>query len=184
MHPEPGNSAAPLPQSAIRDPRSPRISLIAAVARNGVIGRDNELPWRLPDDLKHFKRLTSGHTIVMGRRTWESIGARPLPNRQHIVISRDRGYEAPGASVAGSLEEALKLAADEAEVFIIGGQQIYELAMPLADRLYLTEVEADVPGDALFPALDRSRWQVVEETTHEADDRHAHAFRFVTLDRR
>jgi dihydrofolate reductase len=149
-----------------------------------VIGRDNDLPWRLPDDLKHFKQLTSGHTVVMGRRTWESIGARPLPNRRHIVISRDSGYQATGATVAGSLDAALKLAAGDAEVFIIGGQQIYALALPIADRLYLTEVDADVPGDVRFPALNRGLWRVVDEVAHPADERHAFAFRFLTLDRR
>ncbi len=130
----------------------PRLSLIVAVARNGVIGKDNRLPWHIPEDLKRFRALTMGHHIIMGRRTWESIG-RPLPGRTSVVITRDADYTASGAQVVHSLTEAVAGCAGDAEAFVIGGAEIYREALPHADRVYLTEVMADYPGDVSFPAL-------------------------------
>jgi dihydrofolate reductase len=136
-------------------------SLISAVARNRVIGINNTLPWRLPEDLQHFKRLTLGHHIVMGRKTFESLG-RPLPGRISVVISRDAGYALPqDCLLAGSLETALSLCGTDAEVFCIGGAQLYAQALPQADRLYLTEIDADFEGDAWFPEFDRSAWKAI-----------------------
>lgn len=158
----------------------PVVSLVVAVARNGVIGCDNDLPWRLPDDLKHFKAITLGKPVVMGRRTYESIG-RPLPGRENRVVSRRPGFEAPGCRVFASLEEAL--AGPEPEVMVIGGGQIYAAALPLAQRLYLTEVDAEVDGDARFPEIDPGAWREVSREMHAADERHAHAFGFRLLER-
>ncbi|MHC4218295.1 MAG: dihydrofolate reductase [Planctomycetota bacterium] len=162
-----------------------KIALVAAVADNRVIGRGNALPWRLPEDLKRFKRRTEGHTVIMGRRTWESIGGA-LPNRECVVVTRKRDYHPPGARIAGSLEEALHLAREsgEEEVFILGGAEIYTLALPDADRMYLTMVHADVDGDTHFPEYDPAEWTLIEEERHDADDRHAYAFTFRTLERR
>jgi dihydrofolate reductase len=162
----------------------PRIALVVAMARNGVIGHEGKLPWRLPDDLKHFKALTTGHTIIMGRRTWESIGGRPLPNRRHVVITRQPNYSVDGAEVVHSFEEALERTGGEAQVFVVGGQEIYELALPRAHRLYLTLVDAAPEGDARFPEVDWSQWRTVDQTDHPADERHAHGMRFTTMDRR
>jgi dihydrofolate reductase len=137
---------------------APRLTLIAAVARNGVIGQDNALPWRLPEDLKRFKALTMGHPIVMGRKTWESLG-RPLPGRNNIVITRDKNYRAEGASVVHTIDEALVAAQDATEVFVIGGAEIYTITLPRADCLQLTELDADVDGDVRFPTFDRAQWR-------------------------
>ena len=158
-------------------------SLVVAVSRNGVIGRDNRLPWKLPDDLAYFKRVTMGKPVVMGRRTWESIG-RPLPGRLNIVVTHDRGYQAPGAVVANSLEEAWKAAGDAAEVAVIGGRRIFEETLPIADRIHLTEVDAEVEGDVHFPRFDRSAWREREVERHPADARHEHPYRIVVLERR
>lgn len=157
-----------------------QLSLIAAVARNGVIGRDGALPWRLPADLARFKRLTSGHTIVMGRKTWESIG-RPLPKRTNVILSSR--LEAPsGTWVVPSLEDAIARAraAGETNLFVIGGARVYAEALPAADVLELTRVDAEVEGDVLFPDYDRRSFECVRFETHPADDTHAHAFRFET----
>ncbi len=132
----------------------PRVALIAAVGANGVLGRDNALIWRLRGDLAHFKRTTLGHPVLMGRKTWESLG-RALPGRRNLVISRDPGYAAPGAEVCASLAEALLRCAGAAEVFVIGGAQLYRAALPLAQRLWLTEVHASADGDAYFPQWER-----------------------------
>lgn len=151
--------------------RKPRLSLIAAVAANGVIGSDNALPWRLPEDLKRFKALTLGHPVIMGRRTHESIG-RPLPGRRNIVISRNKEYAASGCEVAASLGAALdacRIGNEGDEVFIIGGAQIYAEALPLARRLYLTEIRADYPGDARFPAFERGTWRETTREHHRAE---------------
>jgi dihydrofolate reductase len=134
-----------------------KLSLIVAYARNGVIGRDNALPWRLPEDLAFFKRTTTGHPVIMGRKTWDSIG-RPLPNRRNIVITRDGVWHADGTLRAASLDEAMALCADAAEAFVIGGGQIYAAALPLADAVVATEIDRDVDGDAHFPALDPADW--------------------------
>ena len=146
-----------------------RIYLVAAVAANGVIGRDNAMPWRLPEDLKHFKALTLGHPVIMGRRTWESIG-RPLPGRENIVVTRTRGYDAPGASVARSLEAAVALCAGEPVAFVIGGGELYGAALALADGLVLTEIQRDYDGDARFPEFDRSIWRETQRMPQTATD--------------
>jgi len=159
-----------------------RRSLVVAVARNGVIGRDNQLPWKLPDDMAYFKKVTMGHPVVMGRRTWESIG-KPLPGRDNIVVTHNVGYSAPGCRVVHSLAEAWHAAADAAEVSVIGGTTLFEETLPIADRIHLTEVEADVPGDTFFPPFDRARWRETEVLRHAADARHAYPFRIVVLDR-
>lgn len=137
---------------------APRIYLVAAVAANGVIGAGGRVPWHLPEDLKHFKSLTLGHPVIMGRRTWESIG-RPLPGRENIVVTRRPGFEAPGASVAASLEAALALCLGEPVVFVIGGAELYAAALPIADGLVLTEIHRDYEGDVRFPDWDRARWR-------------------------
>ncbi len=154
-----------------------RIALIAAVARNGVIGREGTLPWRLPDDLKQFKARTLGRPVVMGRKTWESL-KKPLAGRLNLVLTRQRGYVAPGAEVAGSFDEAIARAEREGagEAWVIGGADLYEVALARADRLVITHVDAEVEGDARFPEVDWSRWRVVEEEAHPADERHAYAF--------
>lgn len=151
------------------------VSLVAAVAANGVIGRDGGLPWRLPEDLRFFKRLTTGHTVIMGRKTWDELG-KPLPDRRNIVVTRNPLLSCPGAERAASLGEALGLATGDAQVFIIGGGEIYRQALPLADRMYLTEIDAAVEGDTRFPDWDRAAWRMVEERFVPADPRHAHAF--------
>ncbi|MDY0331148.1 MAG: dihydrofolate reductase [Thiomonas sp.] len=141
--------------------------LIAAVARNGVIGKEGGMPWHLPADLQHFKRLTLGHPMLMGRRTWESLG-RPLPGRRHIVISRQPGWQAPGAEQADSLQAALQRVAGDALAFVIGGAQLYAQALPLADRLELTEIDQDFEGDTRFPDWDRSRFTETARESHVA----------------
>ncbi|MDQ8022434.1 MAG: dihydrofolate reductase [Moraxellaceae bacterium] len=156
----------------------PKIALIAAVAKNGVIGRDNTLPWRLPEDLKRFKALTLGHPIIMGRKTWDSLG-RPLPGRENIVITRQAGFAAEGARVVHGLQEAIEACADKDTAFIIGGAQLYTQALPQADLLFLTEVDAEVEGDALFPPFDRLAFSETARAFHAADERHDHAYSFV-----
>lgn len=161
----------------------PRVTLLAALAENRVIGRDGGLPWRLPDDLKRFKRLTMGHPIVMGRRTWDEVG-HPLPGRRSIVLSRDPDLQLDGAEVASTLEEALGLCRDADEVFVIGGGEIYSLALPRADRLELTIVHARPEGDTLFPEVDLGGWRLVAEEDHPVNERHEHPFTFRTYERR
>ncbi len=156
--------------------------MIVAVATNGVIGRDGELPWHLPDDLKFFKRITLGKPVVMGRKTWESIG-RPLPGRHNVIITRSTGYAAEGASVVHSPAKAMDLLADEPEVMIIGGGGIYRAFFEDAACLYVTEVEASVEGDATFPKINEAEWRESSREAHAADERHAHAFQFVTYER-
>ena len=158
-------------------------SLVIAQAANRVIGRDNRMPWHLPADLAHFKRITMGHPVIMGRKTWESIG-RALPGRLNIVITRSAGYAAPGATVVASLEAAYRAAGDADEVFIIGGGQIYAEAMATADRIYLTEIAAEIEGDITFPALDRSQWRETLMGEHAPDEKNAHPLRFLLLERR
>lgn len=136
----------------------PRISLVLARARNGVIGRDNAMPWKIPGEQAFFKRLTMGHPIVMGRKTWESIG-RPLPGRRSIVVSRNAGYQAPGAEVVASLDDAVARCAQLAELFVIGGAQLYLAALPRADRLVITEIDADFDGDTFIDAPDPACWR-------------------------
>ena len=153
---------------------TPRISLIAAVGRNGVLGRDNALIWRLPGDLAHFKRTTLGHPVLMGRRTWESLG-RPLPGRRNLVVSRDPHFQAPGAEVCASFDAALQRCAGSDEVFVIGGAQLYAAALPRAQRLWLTEVHARADGDAFFPSWDRRAYlERSRATTAASGDRPAY----------
>lgn len=158
-----------------------RIVLIAAVARNGVIGRDNGLVWRLSSDLKRFKALTLGKPILMGRRTWDSIG-RPLPGRRSLVLTRDRGLTIPGAEIVHSWDEAVAAAGPEA-LMVVGGAEIYALALPHADRLHLTEVEAAPEGDVHFPAFDRSAFHESLRERHPAGERDEFPFQFVDWER-
>ena len=153
------------------------------MAENRVIGRDNALPWRLPSDMKHFKELTIGHTVIMGRKTYDSMG-QPLVERRNVVISRDPDLAYDGAEVVSSLDDALGLAAGEQEVFVAGGAEIYRLALPRADRLYLTVVHTTVEGDTHFPQFDTEEWQLAEDVRHESDERHQCAFSFRLYHRR
>jgi len=164
-----------------QNPNSPLV-LIAALAQNRVIGRDGDLPWRLPDDLKRFKRLTVGKTVLMGRKTWVSLG-RPLPDRDNWVLTRDPVFVAPGATVFGTLDQALN-AAQGRELVVIGGAELYRQILPFATRLELTDVLAEVAGDTYFPSLDDTQWRQTAVEDHAADDRHALPFRFVTLVRK
>lgn len=156
--------------------------MIAAVARNGIIGRDGALPWRLPEDMKHFRRTTMGKPVIMGRRTFESLG-RALPGRENIVVSRDPDFEARDCEVARSVAEALERCAGREETVVIGGASLYAECLPLADRLYLTRVHADFEGDTRFPDLDPNEWREVERRDFEADAKHAQAFSILTLER-
>lgn len=163
-----------------------KVALIVAVSQNNVIGRDNQLPWHLPEDLKYFKSVTMGKPILMGRKTFDSIG-RPLPGRTNIVITRNSQWAAPGAVVVTDIQAALAAAekACEAaavnEIMVIGGAQIYQNFLPFADRLYLTKVEAQVEGDAFFPRVDAAQWQQVDEKMPEKID--SHPYRFLIFDR-
>ena len=159
-----------------------RIALIAALDRNGLIGRDNDLPWRLPADLQHFKRMTMGKPILMGRLTWESLG-RPLPGRHNIVLTRDPAYQAEGATVVDSTEAALAAAGDVEEAMVIGGAAFYRTMLPHADRLYLTRIDAEFDGDAWFPEIDPVAWRETARETHAPDERNAYPYAFVTLER-
>ena len=147
----------------------PRVYLVAAVAANGVIGAGGRLPWHLPEDLKHFKALTLGHPVIMGRKTWESIG-KLLPGRENIVVTRRAGYDAPGANIASSLSAALALCAGEPVVFVIGGSQLYAEALPVAVGLVLTEIQREYAGDARFPAFDRSVWRETQRQPQTSAD--------------
>jgi dihydrofolate reductase len=160
-----------------------KVSLIAAVARNRVIGRDNDVPWKLPADLRRFKRLTMGHAMLMGRRTFESIGGRPLPGRPLIVVSRQQGPE--GVQMARSVQEGIDFAraAGETELFVAGGTEIYREALPVADRLYLTRIEEDVPGDAYFPEFDETRWRLVAREDHAPTEEVPFAWSFQDYER-
>jgi dihydrofolate reductase len=164
--------------------RSPVISLVAAVADNGVIGADGGMPWHLPVDLAHFKRLTMGKPILMGRLTWEAIG-KPLPGRLNLVLSRDVNWHAAGASRVGSLEEALQAArnAGAPELMVIGGAHVYRQALPRASRIYLTRVHAEPWGDTLFPEIDPGDWKEVERHEHPSNGRSRWDLTFVTLER-
>lgn len=148
---------------------APHLILIAAVASNGVIGVNNTLPWRLPDDLKRFKTLTLGHSVIMGRKTWESLG-RALPGRRNIVITRAAGFVAPGATVVHSVDAALAACGGEECAFVIGGAEIYTQTLPLAKRLELTEIHAGIEGDAHFPPFDHGVWRETARERHRADD--------------
>ena len=161
----------------------PFLSLVVAMARNRVIGRNNALPWRLSEDLKRFKATTLGKPILMGRKTFESIG-KPLPGRRNIVLTRNPGWRAEGVDVVRSVEEALQLTRASPELAVIGGAEIYRLTIPHADRIYLTRVEADVDGDTLFPELDVAQWSQTQAGMHPADERNQYPATFLVLDRR
>ena len=158
------------------------LALIAALARNRVIGCNNRLPWHLPADLRFFKQTTMGKPLLMGRRTWESIG-RPLPGRRMIVLSQDPGCYAPGCTVVRSLDEALEKAGVVPEIMVVGGALLYQQTLPLAGRLHLTLVEADIPGDAWFPEWDARGWRLDWEEAHPADSEHAWSYRFQRWER-
>ncbi|HEV8515638.1 MAG TPA: dihydrofolate reductase [Cyclobacteriaceae bacterium] len=157
--------------------------MIAALARNGVIGKANDLPWHLPDDMKFFMQTTKGHHVIMGRKNYESLPEkfRPLPNRTSIVVTRQHDYKAPGCIVVHQLEDGVKMAAKngEPELFIIGGSEIYKLAMPIADKLYLTEIDAEIEGDTFFPSYKKESWREISRQHHSSDDRHQFSFDFV-----
>jgi dihydrofolate reductase len=158
------------------------ITLIVAVADNGVIGRDNELPWHLPEDLKRFKRLTMGKPIVMGRKTFESIG-KPLPGRVNIVVTRDPGYRREGVIVTHDVDSALRAAGEVPEIMVIGGAELFRSLLPRAGRVHLTRVHGNIEGDVMWPALDGREWQVVERKEFAADERHAYAMTIEVLER-
>jgi len=160
----------------------PAIAIIVAVARNGVIGVDNRLPWRLPEDLKRFRALTTGHAVVMGRRTWESLN-RALPDRQNIVVTRNRAYRAEGAEIAHSLAEALARATRPAPVFCIGGGSLYREALPLADTMYVTEIDHSFAGDASFPPWNRGQWREIARDARRSERPEGFDYAFVTYRR-
>jgi len=163
-------------------PIHPTISLIAAMAKNRVIGINNEMPWHLPADLRHFKALTVGKPIIMGRKTWESLPGL-LPDRPHIVVTRKPNYQANGCQVVHSIDEALAAAGDVPEVMIVGGAAFYSAMLPQADRIYLTLVETTVEGDAFFPDYNPEQWQVTAQEKHPADEKNPFPYRFLTLER-
>jgi len=158
------------------------ISLVVAMDENRLIGADNGLPWRLPADLRHFKKVTMGHPIVMGRRTWDSIG-RPLPGRTNIVVTRRADFAAPGAVVVDSLEAAKAGAGDTGELMIIGGAEIFEQALEEADRIYLTEIHAAFEGDTHFPKISEDQWACVSREDFDKDDKNPYAYSFLVLER-
>lgn len=159
------------------------ISLIAALSRNRVIGKNNDLPWRLPDDMKYFMETTKGHHVIMGRKNYESIPPkfRPLPYRTNLVLTKQKGYQAPGCAIIHSMEEGIEIAnrASENELFIIGGSEIYKLALPYTSKLYLTEIDAQIDGDTFFPSTDSAVWKETSREHHVADARHQYPFDFV-----
>lgn len=161
----------------------PRLSIIAAMAQNRVIGIDNTLPWRLPADLAHFKTLTMGHHMIMGRKTYESLG-KPLPGRISVIVTRDMAFSAPGCVVVHSLDEAVSACAGDTEAFFIGGADLYRQALEVAQRMYLTEVKTAVEGDAWFPEFDRAVWLEVSRTSCPADEKNPHDYDFVIFDRK
>ena len=161
---------------------SPIITLIAARARNGVIGRNNQMPWKIPGEQAYFKRMTMGSPIVMGRKTWESLG-RALPGRHNIVVTRNQAYTAAGADVVGSFDDALKIAGDAEQIFVIGGAQLYAAAMPRARRVLLTEIDIDFDGDTYMPALDRTQWREKGRETHAPTSERPFAYSFVVYER-
>lgn len=164
------------------------ISLIAALTENRVIGKNNDLPWRLPDDMKYFMKTTTGHHVIMGRKNYDSLPAnfKPLPNRTNIIVTRQLNFVAKGCTVVNSIKAGIEIAKSnkEEELFIIGGAQIYEQALPMAHRLYLTEIKAEVNGDTYFPKIDRNQWKEISRVAHAADEKHRFAFDFVIYKRK
>lgn len=161
-----------------------QVSIIVAMANNNAIGKDNKMPWHLPADLKHFRQLTTGHYIIMGRKTYESIG-KPLPNRTSVIITRNTDYKAEGGVVVESIEEALEKAkgAGEKEVFIIGGAQIYEQTISMANRIYLTKIDADFEADTFFPKLSKEWKEAGKKEVFSPDEKNAYTYSFLTLER-
>lgn len=174
------DSPKDLPEASKKKKRS-ELTIIVAAGEDNAIGKDNDLIWHLSDDLKHFKALTNGHHIIMGRKTFESF-PKPLPNRTHVVITRQKDYKAPsGVIIVNSLEDALDASRRDKQPFVIGGGEIYKQAMPLVDRLEVTRVHAEFKNaDAFFPEIDETIWNEVNRTTHDTDDKHAYAFSFIT----
>ena len=160
-----------------------KVTIIAAVAENNAIGKDNDLLWHLPDDFKRFKQLTTGHKIIMGRKTFESF-PKPLPNRHHIIITRDKSYrvEHPNCTIVHSLSDALELVANEALSFVIGGGEIYSLALPYCDILEITRVHGDYEADAFFPEIDTTKWKLINEIYHSKDEKHTYDFTYLTYE--
>lgn len=158
------------------------ISMIVAMAGNRAIGKDNDLLWHLPDDFKHFKAVTMGKPIVMGRKTYDSIG-RPLPGRKNVVVTRDKTFSADGVVVVRSIDDALAATRDDDEIMVIGGASFYEQMLPLANKLFVTWVHHNFEADAFFPDINLDEWRVIEQTDHRADDRHVYDYSFVTYER-
>ena len=165
----------------------PRLSILVAMARNRVIGQNNTLPWHLPADLRHFKSLTMGKTIVMGRKTYQSIG-RPLPGRANIIITRQTSYEVPGAVVVNSIEDALKVCREtsvhDSEIFIIGGEKLFRQTIKICQRMYITEIQRDFEGDTFFPEFNPNDWEETQRDKHFSDDDNRMEYHFVILDRK
>ena len=160
------------------------ISLVAAASDNNVIGINNTLPWKMPADMKFFKNLTMGHTVIMGRKTFESIDNRPLPGRKNVVITRNKNFSSPGCTVLDSLDEVFKAFSNEKEVFIIGGSEIFNLAMPKANRVYLTRIHSTFAGDSYFPELTDKEWVEASRLDHQADEKNPFPYSFIVLDRK
>ena len=162
--------------------------MIAALSKNRVIGKNNDLPWKLPDDMKFFMEKTKGHHAIMGRKNYDSIPQKfkPLPNRVNIVVTRQGHFQAPGCMVVDSLEKGIEISRKnkEVETFIIGGAEIYKLGLPYATRLYLTEIQAEINGDTFFPPVEMKEWKETFRQHHDKDERHAHSFDFVVYDKR
>ena len=158
------------------------LSIIVACTENNVIGRDNDMPWHLPADLKHFKSLTTGNPIIMGRKTYESIG-RPLPKRRNLIITRNASYTAEGIEIYQSLEQAVENCQQERESFIIGGGQIYNCALEMADRIYLTRIHTEIDGDTFFPELKMDKWKLVDDQFVHRDDKNEHDMSFQTYEK-
>jgi len=159
------------------------VILIAAIAENNALGKNNQLLWHLPDDFKRFKIVTTGHHIIMGRKTFESF-PKPLPNRTHVVITRQKDYHPEGCIVVDSMEKALEISPKDEDVFVIGGGEIYNLAMPFADKLDITEVRATMDADTFFPKINPAEWQRISSEFHPKDDKHAYDFTFSTFIRK
>lgn len=162
---------------------TPTLSLIWAMARNGVVGRNNTLPWRLPADLRYFRQITVGHPIIMGRKNHEDIG-KPLAGRTNIVVTRQLAYTAPGCTVVYSVEQALDAAGVSGEIFVIGGADIYRQTLSVANKLYITEIDADIEGDTYFPDFDRTLWREISREPHASDALNHYPYSFVVLERR
>ena len=157
------------------------VTIVVAISENYAIGKNNQLLWHMPADLKHFKQITSGHTVIMGRKTYDSVG-KPLPNRRNIIITRQE-ITIPGCEVVKSVDDALELCTNEEEVFIVGGAEIYKLAMPKTARIYLTIIHHSFEADTLFPEIDYMEWKEVSREDHPADEKHKYSYSFITLER-